>query len=457
MVSVGFVTAPSWADVQILTCGSCHSAELNHLSASVHSAIGCQECHGGAERYEVTEAEAQRFQSRTPNSGSVFDHGPTFHGPAAKSEIPNLCGDCHADAQHMNPYGLRIDQLARYWTSRHGQSLREKGDENVAVCTDCHGNHDVLPGRDPASLTHPLNVPATCGRCHADSALMSHYDLPVEVVEEYRASVHGKLLFEQGDVGAPTCATCHGNHSATPPGFATVGAVCGQCHQHASLNFASSIHAKLPEHKGCVQCHGGGEDRHDHLIERITKPTGVLIERYAHLLTIDPTPSAQRITDEINPDPKAIINRSLSTCLQCHEDIEDDESLPKLFVLLDSIADAERVYVQTAQRLNEMEKGVYLVDRARFKFEDATTHLIELAPLQHTLDNSLVSGKVAELHAVCDQVNLDLDDLERELGLRKAALIPLWLFASVFSAALYVKYRRLKSELVMPLSDHSHR
>jgi hypothetical protein len=284
---------------------------------------------------------------------------------------------------------------------------------------------------------------------------MGEFDLPVEVVEEYRQSVHGTLLLEQGDTGAPTCATCHGNHSAMPPGFATVGAVCGQCHQHAAIEFAKSVHSTLSDHKGCVQCHGGGEGRHFHLIERITKPTGLLIQRYEHLLASEPSPTPQRIKEVLNPDPRRIIEDALPTCMECHDDLEDDESLPKLFQLLEEIAKAEQRYVETARRLDEVGQGVLLVDNQRFKFEDARTHLIELAPLQHTLDNSVVDNKVDELNVVCAQVNKELDELERGLRLRRGALIPIWVFALVFAGACYAKYKRLKLRHVKPLPARS--
>ena len=43
------------------------------------------------------------------------------------------------------------------------------------------------------------------------------------------------------------------------------------------------------------------------------------------------------------------------------EDLEDDESLPKLFTVLDDIAAAERKYVETARRLDEVGQGVLLL------------------------------------------------------------------------------------------------
>ena len=351
----------------------------------------------------------------------------------------------------MNPYGLRTDQLAGYWTSGHGKALKERGETRVAVCVDCHGSHDVLKPNEATSKTNPMNVPDTCSTCHADNKLMSEFDLPVQLVDEYRRSVHGEMLLERHDAGAPTCATCHGNHAAAPPGFASVGAVCGQCHQHAAQHFAGSIHAQQESFHGCVQCHGGGPEAHFHYIERITKPAGVMIQRYAHLLSSEPTPTAAQVAEALHPDPKAIMMRALPGCTDCHEELGDDESLQKLFRLIDTIGHAEHKYVQTAGELDRVARGVLLVDQQRFKFEEATTHLIALAPLQHALNNDLVADKVAELNTVCDEVRTELTHLENGLRLRYQALIPIWIFSLGFAAVLYAKYKALRARYVAPL------
>lgn len=457
-LSIGIV-ATAWlpagvalAQEQVATCDSCHQRQHSELSESVHKSITCRECHGGENEYTATAGLIeQSIRSATGGPAPPFEHGADFRGKPTRSQVPERCGVCHADVRRMNPYGLRTDQLARYWTSGHGITLKEKDDDRVAVCIDCHGAHDVHHSAELTSRTHPFNVPGMCASCHENEALMGEFDLPTEVVEEYRRSVHGRLLFEQQDTGAPTCATCHGNHSATPPGFATVGTVCGQCHQHASENFATSIHAQLEEHKGCVQCHGGGDDRHFHLIERITNQAGLMIQRYAHLLTADEFPTDAEIAEAIHPNPRQIIADALTTCTECHEDIEDDESLPKLFELLDAIGEAEQNYVETGQRLEKMAQGVLLVDRQRFLFQDAKTHLIELAPLQHTLSNEKVAAKVEELNRVCEQVNAELDGLASDLNWRRKVLSPIWLFAVFFAIVLYAKYKQLKRQYVKPL------
>ena len=107
--------------------------------------------------------------------------------------------------------------------------------------------------------------------------------------------------------------------------------------------------------------------------------------------------------------------------------------------------------MQTARRLDEVGQGMLLLDSQRFKFEDAKTHLIALAPLQHTLDTDLVAAKVAELNAICAEVSSELDQLEAGLRMRYLALGPMWGFALLFSVVLYVKYKQLRKQHVTPV------
>ncbi len=449
ITAILFVVTRASADP--VRCDACHRQQAGDFAQSVHTSLKCQECHGGDETFNLSPTDVARLSASSDGVRPRFDHGPAFRGKPARSSVPQLCGTCHADVERMNPYGLRTDQLSRYETSVHGKALREKGDEHVAVCIDCHGVHDIRSARDPNSTTYSLNVPTTCAKCHENTELMASYGLPSEIVEEYRRSVHGRLLLEQKDTGAPTCATCHGNHSATPPGFSTVVAVCGQCHVEVAKYFKRTAHASQEEHKGCVQCHGGGEGRHYHLIEKITKRPALMVQRYNHLLETHPNPSREQIAEAINPSARKIITHALPTCMECHDEPDEDESLPKLFALLDEISDADRYYVQTAHRIDEVGKGVLLVQSERFKFEDAKTDLIGLGPLQHTLDNKLVAEKAAALNNVCDEVNADLDKLEAGLNWRYRALVPIWLFAIVFACVLYAKYKQLHAVWVKPL------
>jgi Cytochrome c3 len=251
--------APSDQALPTSRCAECHlamdddtlSPPARAFAQDVHARAGftCASCHGGDPN--------QQDQER------AHDPKKEFHGKFAPKEIPALCGKCHGDAvlmKHFNP-SLRVDQLSEYRTSKHAQKLFE-GDTSVAQCASCHGAHGVLPVKDSLSPVSPSKVAQTCNRCHGDAALMGSHHVASDVYAKYTRSVHFKARTEKGDLSAPTCNSCHGNHGAAPPEVGSVANVCGTCHATFNDRFRASPHWEafhemgLP---GCVTCHSNHE------------------------------------------------------------------------------------------------------------------------------------------------------------------------------------------------------
>ncbi len=237
------------------TCLTCHRAlpagrladPATLYAEDVHAAEGfrCIACHGG-------DATVVGPAAMDPDKGYI--------GTPERQQIPALCGRCHSNAEFMKRFNpaLRVDQVAEYETSAHGQALRENDDPNVATCTDCHQSHSIKAASDPRSTVHPLNVAEMCGDCHADSTRMEPYRLPTNQLDDYQTSVHWQMITDGGDLSAPTCNDCHGNHGAAPPGVSWVGNVCGQCHAMMADLFNESRHSRvfaLLGSPGCATCH----------------------------------------------------------------------------------------------------------------------------------------------------------------------------------------------------------
>jgi predicted CXXCH cytochrome family protein len=243
------------------SCLDCHSNLPEPLgvtretySQNIHFQKGltCAACHGGDE----TSDDPEKAMSRAAG----------WKGKIERRQIPELCASCHADAERMKTYdpGLRVDQFQQYKTSVHGQKWA-KGDGKVAVCTDCHGIHDLRSPSDPRSSVHATNIATTCAHCHADAEYMKPYGIKTDQFANYQQSVHHDAMIVRGDLSAPTCTTCHGNHGATPPGVANVTNVCSNCHVFQAQLFETSPHkaafaaAGLP---GCVTCHSNHGIKH---------------------------------------------------------------------------------------------------------------------------------------------------------------------------------------------------
>jgi len=151
-----------------------------------------------------------------------------------------------------------VDQFELYQTSVHGKRLAA-GDPNVATCIDCHSVHNIRAVKDAQAPVYPLNVPATCARCHADAKKMARYGIPTNQFADYQTSVHWEALSKKNDLAAPTCASCHGNHGAKPPEAESVSAVCGNCHVLFAQLYNQSVHQPIfsagDGGGGCIVCH----------------------------------------------------------------------------------------------------------------------------------------------------------------------------------------------------------
>jgi hypothetical protein len=236
------------------SCLDCHSALPDSLGVSqekfsqdIHAQQGltCASCHGG----DPTSDDPDKAMSRKAG----------WKGKIDRKQIPQLCGSCHSDPAYIRQFNpsLRTDQLGQYHTSVHGKRLAT-GDTKVAVCTDCHSVHDIKAPSDPRSTVNPVNVANTCARCHSDADHMKGYSIPTDQFAKYSLSVHHQALAVRGDLSAPTCTNCHGNHGAAPPGVDKVQNVCSTCHAFQAQMYEKSSHkeafqaAALP---GCVVCH----------------------------------------------------------------------------------------------------------------------------------------------------------------------------------------------------------
>jgi predicted CXXCH cytochrome family protein len=66
-------------------------------------------------------------------------------------------------------------------------------------------------------------------------------------------------MHSKGDISAPTCNDCHGNHGALPPSVGSVANACGTCHGKVAKLFAQTrMKHKFEEVGviGCAVCHG---------------------------------------------------------------------------------------------------------------------------------------------------------------------------------------------------------
>jgi hypothetical protein len=373
------------------SCLLCHADMQEDMKGSIHAqqGISCDRCHGG------DPAQPTKELAKAPGTGYI--------GSPNKQQIAEMCGTCHANVEVMNFYGIRTDQLAQYKTSMHGKKLFE-GDTNVAVCSDCHGEHDILPVGDPGSSVYPLNIPKTCNRCHGNEKLMSQYKLPADIFKTYQHSVHGKALLEEKDLSAASCISCHGYHGAVPPGARDVGTTCGKCHMNEKKYFLESVHAGVSaqgKFSECISCHGN---------------------------------------HGVQPASKALYDQA---CVRCHS--ADTPEAKRGGEIHQMLNEAEEKLRSTTALVKQASIEGFFVEPEMAALEAAKTNVIAMAPLQHTLSPERISELHKKVVSAAADIARNIHQKQQFLRWRKLSLIPMWAFIAMMISALWIKYRQLHS------------
>jgi predicted CXXCH cytochrome family protein len=161
-------------------CTDCHGSHYVHSPDEPRSLISqtCGQCHTEIfDQYKVSVHGSALIQENNPDVPVCTDcHGVhNIQDPRTaqfRVETPEMCAGCHANQELMDKYGLSADVYNLYTLSWHGVDVSVYKAKwptiwhDSAVCTDCHGTHNILKTSDPNSSVNPANLLATCQKCH---------------------------------------------------------------------------------------------------------------------------------------------------------------------------------------------------------------------------------------------------------------------------------------------------
>jgi nitrate/TMAO reductase-like tetraheme cytochrome c subunit len=173
----------------------------DEYAASIHGKGGyaCVQCHTNLGEYPHPPFTAYDLRDAT-------------------LELSNACNRCHSGEYTLTMDSVHYDKQA-------------KGIKTAAVCSDCHGAHNVRQWTDPETNTllpeAKLEIPTTCSKCH------------FEIYKKYESSVHGAALTEESNTDVPTCIDCHGVHNIGNPTTTAFRInspeLCATCHTNKEL------------------------------------------------------------------------------------------------------------------------------------------------------------------------------------------------------------------------------
>ena len=156
-------------------CGECHAALYASYASSVHGDALvnannqdvpiCIDCH------------------KAHDTGDPLTVGYHY-------DIPFMCGNCHANETIARKYGLSTDVVKTYLSDFHGSTVSIYRDQAagadqpsrpIAVCTDCHGTHDIKSMSALSTGAVKALLLRKCRQCHEDASVafpdawLSHY------------------------------------------------------------------------------------------------------------------------------------------------------------------------------------------------------------------------------------------------------------------------------------------
>lgn len=210
-------------------CRRCHFDKYTKTMESIHytmlskgrlEAPVCTDCHGShgiahtgkersliARRCQRCHSEIYHTYAKSVHGSALFNENNqdvpvcadchtahTIEDPSTlnyRERIPEICSNCHANKEVVGKYGLSTTVVDSYLTDFHGITLKfyklqneklNKPAKPMAVCTDCHGSHNITSTVGPNASIVKANLAKTCRRCHVNSPVnfpdswLSHYE-----------------------------------------------------------------------------------------------------------------------------------------------------------------------------------------------------------------------------------------------------------------------------------------
>jgi hypothetical protein len=399
-----------------------------------------------------------------------------FRSTPSSAQNANSCIECHST--------LSDERLSKP-TQLFDQDIHKA---RGLSCVDCHGGdanqRDKKAAKDPArgyiGKPAPMQIPAFCGKCHSDAALMKKFNpsLRVDQVQEYATSVHGTRL-RGGDTKVATCVSCHGIHGIRAPGdpqsavFAlNVADTCAQCHANPDhmqgysiphdqfAKYRNSVHAKALYEKRdlsaptCNDCHGN----HGAVPPGLTSVANVcgqchgrqaeLFQKSPHKEPFDRLQSGECLKCHSNheiltpTDQMAGVGPG-SVCTSCHA---NDTGFAAAQRMGQGLADLQTSIRHAEEILDRAERAGMEVSRPKFELRDASDGLTQARVLVHTVSADEVTGALTPAMEVASKSYAAGEEAFGELSYRRKGLVVSLVFILFLALLVYLKIRQIESE-----------
>jgi predicted CXXCH cytochrome family protein len=356
-------------------------------------------------------------------------------------------------------------------------------------CNDCHGGDPTLDDMDDVRASEGfrgvpgyLQVPEFCARCHSDPNYMHDHNpaLPVDQLDKYKTSVHGRRLFQDGDEKVANCVSCHTAHEIGDPKMPhsttfpqNLPAVCASCHsdkEHMAeyniptnqyAEYMQSVHAEAllegddlsaPACNDCHGNHGAAPPGVSHLSAVCGQCHAIEANYFSESPHFEAFqeyefPMCETCHNHHNvtgPGDIMIGFDEPAVCGRCHEPDEASSAPAVIDTVRHSIATLSVMYDSARTVIGEAaQKGMMTIDE-EFLLKDVNQAVVSARTAVHAFNSDSVTAVTAAGVATAQDVIISAQELIHEYYYRRIGFLIATGIITILAVSLFLKIRRME-------------
>lgn len=397
--------------------------------------------------------------------------GVLLWSTVAMGAVKESCSDCHS-------YMSRKSQII---VGEWKQSIHAK---KGIGCSDCHGGNPKATTVDGAMWNAPgfkpkpekQDIPGMCAKCHANPDYMRPFNIEsTSQYAEYKQSIHGKRLLEQGDAKVAACTDCHGAHNIRARDDiqssvykTNIPGTCAKCHADKEYmksygiptnqydEYKKSYHGYKLLHEqdvsapACSDCHGT-HGATPPGVKEVPNVCGTCHAKTLEYFTSGPHGASFQAGgvprcvnchgnhEIVKPSDDMLVGSQQGHCGSCHE--QGSHAYAQADSIHETITDLNARYLGAIRTLQKAEAANMDMQDSIAELENAKTDLISARALQHTVTPARVMESAKTASATINSVNQAANAALARSHLRNNALLVMGLLIIFTCAVLYWKWR----------------
>ena len=389
----------------------------------------------------------------------------------ALGAVKESCSECHS---YMSK---KSQVIVGEWK----QSIHAK---KGIGCSGCHGGNPKATTIDGAMWNAPgfkpkpnkQDIPAMCAKCHANPAYMRPFNIEsTSQYAEYKQSVHGKRLLEQGDTKVAACTDCHGAHNIRARDDiqssvykTNIPGTCAKCHADKDYmkgygiptnqydEYKKSYHGYKLLHEqdvsapACSDCHGthGATPPGVKEVPNVCGTCHAKTQEYfmagPHGASLQATGVPRCVNCHGNheiekPSDDMLVGSGQGHCESCHD--KGSHAYTQAASIHETITELKTRYAGASNALRRAEAANMDMQDNIAELENAKTNLITARAAQHTVTPGKVMESAKAAFETTASVHKAANAAILKSHFRNNALLAMGLLVIFTCAVLYWKWR----------------